>query len=242
MPRLTADERGIAIGLLRANLSARDIGRQLNCSHVAVLRLPRRYRLTNSIVDLPRPGRPRATTQRQERFIRRHHLSNPFEPAARTPALLPGRVRVSERTVRRRLVEGGLAARRLYVGPVLNAHHRQQRLHWAQRHLRMTRRDWRAVLFSDESRFSLSMVDGRIRVWRRARQRCNQQNVHEHVPFGGGSIMVFGAFSSHHRTPLHVFRQNVTVLLYRDEILQPLVVQPIEHVWDELRRRELARS
>ena len=65
----------------------------------------------------------------------------------------------------------GLTARRPYVGPVLSAHHRQQRLHWAQRHLHMTRRGWRAVLFSDESRFSLSMADGRIRVWRRARQR-----------------------------------------------------------------------
>ena len=217
MPRLTADERGIAIGLLRANLSAREVGRQLNCSHVAVLRLARRYRLTNSTVDLPRCGRPRATTQRQDRYILRHHLRNPFEPAARTPALLPGRrgrVCVSERTVRRRLAAAGLAARRPYVGPVLSAHHRQNRLQWAQRHLRMTRRDWRAVLFSDESRFNLSMADGRIRVWRRERQRYNQENVQERVPFGGGGIMVWGAFSSHYRTPLHVFRQNVTGLMY----------------------------
>ena len=36
--------------------------------------------------------------------------------------------------------------------------------------------------------------------------------------------MVWVAFSSRRRTPLHVFRQNVSGLLYRDEILQPLVV------------------
>ena len=138
MPQLTVDERRIVIGLLRAKLSAREVGRRLNCSHVAVLRLARRYRLTNSTVDLPRPGRPRATTQRQDRFIRRLHLRNPFQPAAQTLALLLGRVRVSERTVRRRLVAAGLAARRPYVGPVLNANHRQRRLQWAQQQMRMT--------------------------------------------------------------------------------------------------------
>ena len=106
MPQLTADERGIAIGLLRANLLAREVGRQLNCRHVALLKLARLYQLTNSTVDLSHPGRPRARTQRQDQFIRRHHLRNPFNPAASTPALLPGHVHLSERTVRRRLVEG----------------------------------------------------------------------------------------------------------------------------------------
>ncbi|CAM1303151.1 Uncharacterised protein r2_g1315 [Pycnogonum litorale] len=43
--------------------------------------------------------------------------------------------------------------------------------------------------------------------------------------------MVWGGFSYHHRTPLHVFRQSVTAAVYTDDVLRQhvaplLVAQP----------------
>ena len=35
--------------------------------------------------------------------------------------------------------------------------------------------------------------------------------------------MVWGAFSRHHKTALHIFRRNVTGESYRDDVLQPIV-------------------
>ncbi|WAQ99033.1 LOW QUALITY PROTEIN: hypothetical protein MAR_023406 [Mya arenaria] len=45
------------------------------------------------------------------------------------------------------------------------------RLSFCNEHARLNREQWRTVLFSDESRFYLWNVDGRLRVWRRRRER-----------------------------------------------------------------------
>ena len=57
--------------------------------------------------------------------------------------------------------------------PILTARHRAARLLLAQRHLHWTRRQWHNVFFSDESRFSVSQADGRVRVYRRRNEKCS---------------------------------------------------------------------
>ena len=220
MPRLNAQDRGIAIGMLQANVSARAVARHFGCNHTTVLRLADRYQRRASVADRPRTGRPRVTTGRQDQQIVNNQEEHPFEPAARAARA----VGVSERTVRRRLQNAGLQARRPYVGPVLTQQHRQQRLELTRRCVHYTRRQWSSVLFSDESKFNLSFADGRRRVWRRPNNRYVDNNVMERDRFGGGSVMVWGGFSSEHRTPLHVFQGTVTGQRYRDEVLLPVVV------------------
>ncbi len=75
-------------------------------------------------------------------------------------------VNVSDQTIRNRLHEGGLRARRSLVGPVLTARHRGARLAFAIEHQNWQVRHWRPVLFTDESRFTLSTCDRCERVWR----------------------------------------------------------------------------
>ncbi|GFV09121.1 transposable element Tcb1 transposase [Trichonephila clavipes] len=60
------------------------------------------------------------------------------------------------KTVARRLREGGLYARRPVVCVPLTRQHRTARLQWCREHHNWTEQDWACVLFSDESRFSLS--------------------------------------------------------------------------------------
>ncbi|GFT69408.1 transposable element Tcb1 transposase [Trichonephila clavipes] len=70
-----------------------------------------------------------------------------------------GRVRreqISRKTVARRLRGGGLYARRPVVSVPLTRKHRTARLKWCSEHHNWTEQDWACVLFSDESRFSLS--------------------------------------------------------------------------------------
>ena len=49
-----------------------------------------------------------------------------------------------------------------------------------------------ALMFSNESRFSLEHNDGRIRVWRRPEERLAPDAVMEKAAYLGGSVMVYG--------------------------------------------------
>lgn len=225
MPRLSTEDRGRALGLLQTNLSSREVARRLHCSHRTIQRLNRRYRQTNSVADLPRSGRPRVTTHRDDRHMERLHLQNRFLTAEHTARTYRGpNGPISGRTVRRRLQAAGLYARRPYVGPNLTQQHRQRRLLWARQHLRWVRREWNQVVFSDESRFTVTNADGRVRVWRRFHERFRDCCVFQHNRGGGGSIMIWGAFSSQNRTPLVIIRGMLTGQRYRDEILQPVLL------------------
>ncbi|GFW37644.1 transposable element Tcb2 transposase [Trichonephila clavipes] len=71
---------------------------------------------------------------------------------------------VSSRTIRRCLAEGHLGSRcPLRVLP-LTPTHRHLRLEWCQARGNWTTAEWNRVVFSDEFRFNLSIVDNRVRV------------------------------------------------------------------------------
>ncbi|GFT62279.1 uncharacterized protein TNCV_4716901 [Trichonephila clavipes] len=75
-----------------------------------------------------------------------------------------------------------------------NARHRAARPAWAREHRDTSIEDRKRVAWSDESRFRLLNVDGRLKVGRQAHEVmdpvCYDGTVQEH----SGSIMVFGAF------------------------------------------------
>ncbi|GFU83362.1 HTH_Tnp_Tc3_2 domain-containing protein, partial [Trichonephila clavipes] len=67
-------------------------------------------------------------------------------------------------TIRRRLTEVGLRSRRALRRLPLTPHYRQCRLDFCRPRATWSVTDWRRVIFSDESRFSLSADDHRTHV------------------------------------------------------------------------------
>ncbi|GFX04193.1 transposable element Tcb1 transposase [Trichonephila clavipes] len=72
---------------------------------------------------------------------------------------------VSARTIRCRLQQSGLSARRALLGLPLTQNHRRLRRQSGDER-RMCVEEWNEVVFTDESRICLQHHDGRIRVWR----------------------------------------------------------------------------
>ncbi|GFX99118.1 transposable element Tcb1 transposase [Trichonephila clavipes] len=108
---------------------------------------------------------------------------------------------VSARTIRRRLQQSGLSARRPLLSLPLTQNHRRLRHPWCDER-RMWMAEGNELVFTDESRICLQHHDGRIRVRRhRGERRLNSCVMHRHTgPVPG--IMVWGDIGYHSRTPL----------------------------------------
>ena len=99
-----------------------------------------------------------------------------------------------------RLKDAGLCSRKSAIKTMLKDRHIRARLAWARMHIRWTRQQWRNVLFTDESRFCLHHVDGRLWVWCRNGNQFPRYSMQERVQGGGESIMVCGGISLQRKT------------------------------------------
>ncbi|GFW02370.1 HTH_Tnp_Tc3_2 domain-containing protein [Trichonephila clavipes] len=86
---------------------------------------------------------------------------------------------IFRKTVARRLRGGGLYARRPVVCVPLTRHHRTARLQWCRKHHNWTELEWACLLFSDESRFSLSLDCRRQLICRESGIAYRLENIQE---------------------------------------------------------------
>ncbi len=154
MPQMLQVLREHAIGILTAGMSTRAVARELNVHFSTINHLQRRFREFASISNRPHNRRPHVSTPVQDLHIQ--------QTAAAEIGL--HNQRISAQTVRNRLREVQLHARRPHLGLDLTAVCHRNRLEWANAHIRWRLALWRVVLFTDESRFSLYRADGRQRV------------------------------------------------------------------------------
>ncbi|GFV63106.1 transposable element Tcb2 transposase [Trichonephila clavipes] len=102
--------------------------------------------------------------------------------------------------------------------------HRTARLQWCREHHNWTEQDWACVLFSDESRFSLSSDCRRQLIWRDSGTAYRPENIQEKDRYPTCSIMVWADIMINGRTRLHVVANgNMTGQRYIDEVLLPHV-------------------
>ncbi|KAK7115567.1 hypothetical protein V1264_001407 [Littorina saxatilis] len=230
--KLSDLDRGRAIGWLQDGVAARQVAQRLAVALSVIIRLKQRFHATGRVQERQRSGRPRVTTQREDRFIQRQAVQQRMATANNIRQRLQATTNtvVSGQTIRNCLHNFGLRARRPVRETTLTANHRAARRAWCTQHVRWQRQQWAQVLFTDESRFCLEPADGRIRVWRRRGERFAEGAVLERQRFGGGSVMVWGGISTRLRTPLYHVVGNLTGVRYQNEILQPLVVPALQAI------------
>ena len=209
--QLSTAKRGRAIAWLQDGAMQRNAAQRLNVSQRVIGRLWIRFLDMGNVTNRPRSRKSRSTTQREDRYLTKWTLRQCRVTARQVSDHLQTSIStlISDQTVRNRLRANNLWPRLPVVRPPLLQRHWATIRDWCTRHVRWKRAQWSPVLFSDESRFALQLSDSRERVYRRPGEQFADVNVNQCLLFGGGSVMVWGAFSFNNRTPLYVTDGNL---------------------------------
>ncbi|GFU77670.1 transposable element Tcb1 transposase [Trichonephila clavipes] len=119
---------------------------------------------------------PQCTTSHDDRQIVRMAVTD-RSVTSRTVALHIESVThhsMSARTIRCRLQQSGLSARRPLLGLPFTHNHRRLYRQWCDERRKWVA-EWNEVVFTDESRVCLQHHDGRIRVWRHRGEKDAEQ-------------------------------------------------------------------
>ena len=150
---LTEVQRARIVLLNQEGYSERQISKAEKCSKTTVHNALAKFKNSGSYSDNKRSGRPRKTTARDDRLIRRVAVHSPRSSSKKMrSALLAHGTDVSCKTVKRRLTKDfGLKAFKPAKKPRLTPAMKLKRLNFAKKHINWSREQWSRVIFSDES-------------------------------------------------------------------------------------------
>jgi transposase len=176
-------------------LSICDISKRLKISVFSVKKYSKEVRVK---VESKKGGRPKK-------------LSNEVSDAlikdfseGRLKSLSDGRWNLSEKynisickqTVKNYLDYNGLQCRIKQKNPFLSATHKENRYNFSKKYLRYSYFDWKKVIWSDESKFSLVNNNGREFYWKKRSDPIKNDHIKKTKKYGGGSITAWGCITS----------------------------------------------
>jgi len=185
-----------AIKLMQDGISTRETAQRLKISPATARRI---YASNKENMPVNKGGRPRKilaeTVDYLKLQMKRGELKTAVAATVKANELLPQAV--SAVTVRRRLREAGLIAKKVVKRPALKKRHISGRMQFVKKYKEWTEDDWARVVWSDESKINRICSDGIRWVWDDLPGRLNERTVQGTVKFGGGSVMVWSCMSWH---------------------------------------------
>lgn len=239
-PELTRYQKGQIDVYRSQGASYSQIEHALQIPRSTIYSYVRRSEKLESIENKTRPGRPKKSTERDDRFLVRKALTDTKMPLRELKWTANSDLSIS--SMKRRLSEDKIkkwrAAERAYLSPA----HVEKRFKWAKEHLHWRIEHWRAVIFSDECSVEKGADPRQVWVFRRPGpdERFKRENVVTKKKGKGVSLMVWGCFAGDIKGPLVSFEGINTAVTYI-ETLKEHLVPLVEFLREEL-PQELAND
>lgn len=202
---LALETKATIIDLHKKGQGYRKISKTLSIPIPTIQGVVRRFQQRGHVGNADRPGRPRKLPARSVRKVVRKVEQYPRTTLGEIQDDLANEgLKVSKDTISRTIRTAGLQARRPRRTPFLKPRHAKTRLKYAKDHLDKDESFWQSILWSDETKIELFSHNHVQTVYRRPGQAYLPKNTLPTVKHGGGSIMLWGAFSA--RGPGNIVR------------------------------------
>ena len=212
--QLSVEEKQKILKVSKKGLSHRKIAKKIHRSKTSVT-----YFLQDpsKLEAVKRSGRKKKLVDRDKRRVVRA-ASNKVISCRQISADL--NLKVSRWTVNRVIRESGiLKHKKKKTSPSLTDTHRQARLDWAKKHMTWNK-EWQNVVWSDEKKFNLDGPDGFSYYWHDLRK---EQELFSSRAQGGGSVMIWGAFSLNGQSEICFIDTRLKALDYQNILKKHLV-------------------
>ena len=201
-------------------LTNRDIAKRLNVSEKCVRTTIKNKTRFGIVGDSPRSGRPKKLSCRDESWLYRQVRFNPKMSIQDLTSDFNSRasgVGVSIETVRQALSKKGIGSYTATRKPLLSKKDMRKRKKWCAERLHWGTTEWSRVIFSDESNFEVINRKSKVIVKRLRNEKYLTRFCVPRVQGGGGSVGIWGCFSSKGIGCCEVYTGRVNQYIYRNK-------------------------
>jgi transposase len=191
------DLRAAVWGLREAGHTWNEIATTLDRSKESVRSIYRRLANKENFQDKFHTGRPSILSDRDRRVLVGilRKLKRKTATEVQKEAAAHYNINVSVSTVKRHLKKSGYVARVKVKKPYLTFEQKRARLNRAQAHKTWTVEDWKNVIWSDETGFTLLYGEGKEYAWVQEDVVYSDDLWTPTKKFGGGKLMVWGCIT-----------------------------------------------